>query len=205
MPYADPLIRKQKAHEDYLRRKQNPDWVKKLNEYQASRSKLPEVKERLKIAHRRRYSDPEYRLRMLANNSEWDKSNPQNGKKRGLVWRNKNLEKARAKARDWMRRNPTYMRAKENERRALKASVSVNPRSISLFMSGVKSKHFAVCYYCRRKVSTKAIHFDHILALSKGGPHSVENLCVSCARCNLSKGPKLLKDFISLGQQIMEL
>ena len=41
------------------------------------------------------------------------------------------------------------------------------------------------CRYCQ---STELVHLDHIHPYSKGGPTSVENLQVLCARCNLGKG-----------------
>jgi hypothetical protein len=41
------------------------------------------------------------------------------------------------------------------------------------------------CRYCG---STKDLHYDHILAHSKGGSDTVENLQLLCEKCNLSKG-----------------
>lgn len=49
-----------------------------------------------------------------------------------------------------------------------------------------------VCHICRRVVSQGELHFDHIVPLSRGGPHSADNIAVTHARCNLSKGTKLL-------------
>lgn len=43
------------------------------------------------------------------------------------------------------------------------------------------------CYWCGSHVKKSEVHIDHIIALSKGGTHNIENLCVSCARCNLKK------------------
>lgn len=33
----------------------------------------------------------------------------------------------------------------------------------------------------------KAMHFDHIIPLSKGGKLTVENIVIACSKCNLSK------------------
>jgi 5-methylcytosine-specific restriction endonuclease McrA len=113
---------------------------------------------------------------------------------------------------NWYRKrydsDPEFRRrflAAVNRRRAARVSATINPQSITIFIEGVKSKQFATCYYCKRRISTKRIHIDHILALSKGGSHSVENLCVSCPECNWSKNDRLLKDFVTLGQQLLEL
>lgn len=64
---------------------------------------------------------------------------------------------------------------------------------------------FAFCYYCSKKVSTKSIHFDHIIPLSKGGPHSVDNLCVSCAECNMQKHDNPIEKWVKFGQQILAI
>lgn len=50
-----------------------------------------------------------------------------------------------------------------------------------------------VCVYCGD--TSGPFHFDHVTPWSRGGDHSAENLCVSCARCNQSKGDKLLSEW----------
>ena len=44
------------------------------------------------------------------------------------------------------------------------------------------------CAYCRE--TTDNPHIDHVLPRSRGGTDEVENLVVSCAPCNLSKGAR---------------
>ncbi len=46
------------------------------------------------------------------------------------------------------------------------------------------------CHMCRKKCKPSEIHLDHVIPLSKGGTHTLENLRVSCAPCNLSKGDR---------------
>jgi 5-methylcytosine-specific restriction endonuclease McrA len=94
---------------------------------------------------------------------------------------------------------------RDHRRRALLATSKINLRSIKQWITEVKSKQSANCYYCGKRIPTKLIHFDHIVPLSKGGPHSVDNLCVSCSSCNLSKSTKSVQAFIVTGQQILSL
>lgn len=159
----------------------------------------------MREAYRKRWADPEYRKRILTQNAEWDKAHPGDGRKRSLRWRNRNLQKARASEKRWRTRNRDWTQARDHARRAAKAEVTINPRSIQIFINGVRNKKAVICYYCGSVVSGHKAHFDHIVPLSKGGPHSVENLCVSCPRCNQTKLNKPIHEWMRLGQQILSL
>jgi hypothetical protein len=45
------------------------------------------------------------------------------------------------------------------------------------------------CEYCH--FPAPPFHIEHIVARQHGGPTAVENLALSCARCNFHKGPNL--------------
>lgn len=36
----------------------------------------------------------------------------------------------------------------------------------------------------------KAMHFDHVIPIMKGGPDTVDNVVIACERCNKSKGTR---------------
>ena len=46
------------------------------------------------------------------------------------------------------------------------------------------------CCYCSRNYN---LTIDHIIPRSRGGENTWENLCTSCAPCNVKKGDKLLE------------
>jgi len=49
------------------------------------------------------------------------------------------------------------------------------------------------CYLCGcdlTQLKKRNVHMDHIIPLTKGGKHILENVAWSCASCNLSKGSK---------------
>jgi hypothetical protein len=48
------------------------------------------------------------------------------------------------------------------------------------------------CIYCG---SDKQLEGDHIVPLSRGGSNAFANLATACRPCNVSKGPKTLKEW----------
>jgi len=116
-----------------------------------------------------------------------------------------NREAVRKYKREWYRKNPHIAAHYTEIRRALKKGAAINLAQIKEWIASVKSKPTARCYYCGCLVSTKVMHLDHIVPLAKGGAHSVENLCVSCAHCNCSKRDKHIDAWVRIGQQVLSL
>lgn len=110
-----------------------------------------------------------------------------------------------AKNAAWRKANPAYDSAMSAKRRALKRKAVINLKAIQRWMKVVRSKPSVRCYYCGSEGNGRDAHFDHVIALSKGGPHCVSNLCVACGSCNLRKSSKTLRTWIAVGQQLLEL
>lgn len=51
-------------------------------------------------------------------------------------------------------------------------------------------KNTKKCYWCDCDINSKNTHLDHYTPLSKGGRHVLENIVLSCNKCNLEKGAK---------------
>jgi 5-methylcytosine-specific restriction endonuclease McrA len=44
------------------------------------------------------------------------------------------------------------------------------------------------CHYCGRKTVPANRHLDHVIPVEAGGINSIDNLVVSCKKCNTEKG-----------------
>lgn len=106
---------------------------------------------------------------------------------------------------EWRRLNRGRVAEMAARHRALQAAATVNLAGIKEWMHQVLLKPSALCYYCQQRTPRRKIHFDHIVPLAKGGAHSLENLCVSCATCNQRKRDKNIRAWVRMGQQVMEL
>lgn len=96
----------------------------------------------------------------------------------------------------YVKNHPEVPRRATLKYRARKMAATVGDTNlITAWEAKWKSKKTVACYWCRKRVKTSQVHVDHVVPLSKGGEHSVENLCVSCAKCNLTKQAKLPEEF----------
>ncbi len=206
-PYADPTVRAQKAHEAHLRRWADPAYRARENAKALARAKRPEVKARLKAAHKRRYADPEYRARVLAKNSEWFKAHPGSSLENTKRWQNRNRKLVREKHREWSRSTDgrAWYQERDHRRRAQEKQTQVDPSGIKAWMKEIRALPFVRCHWCGTKVKGRAVRFDHVVALSRGGGHTIGNLCASCNHCNLTKHARALSDWICQGQTFLPL
>jgi 5-methylcytosine-specific restriction endonuclease McrA len=161
-------------------RRLNPDAARKRDKAKRDRNQIA-----IRIAQKKYRSSPEYR--------EYNRL-------RSKKYRSKNKEKLKA----WRQKTGASV-AYSQKRRAIKKNTAVNETGIRLWMARVRSSETARCYYCDAELPVSAIHFDHIIPLSKGGIHAIENLCTSCPDCNLSKWNKLVSLWQKVGQQILSL
>jgi 5-methylcytosine-specific restriction endonuclease McrA len=145
-------------------------------------------------------------------------NNPEYYRKRAADYRSKNRARVNGGARASYKRRRIKIRAyqkqynqehkverwlRSQKRRALKRAATVNLKAINAWVKFVKSQKLVRCYYCDVKLPPSQIHIDHVISLEKGGAHSVENLCVSCPPCNLSKNKHLIQSWYKAGQQIL--
>jgi 5-methylcytosine-specific restriction endonuclease McrA len=105
-------------------------------------------------------------------------------------WRDANKDKASANQKRWNDANPGRSNDHNHRARAQKVG-KVNYREII-------ERDKGACYLCGLPVDVSlpkgdplSKHFDHVIPLSKGGPHSMENIRLTHARCNYRKAARL--------------
>ena len=132
----------------------------------------------------------------------WQKENTEKVQAASRRYRKLHLEKARENSRNWHKRNskkvkqikqvwnkknPDKTRGYGALRRARIFAAPcefINPRTV-----WIQDKK--CCKICKKRVSFRRMHLDHIIPLSKGGHHLYTNVQTSCAPCNLSKNNKV--------------
>lgn len=130
-----------------------------------------------------------------------------------VAYRLENREKKKRDDARYRAENPEKQRELKQRRRARKRCATVASqselRAITKWQTNIRKMRVAVCYWCGNEFDPRpkgAWHMDHIVALSRGGKHSAENLCVSCPACNLRKNAKPLTEWSqSLPQPLLAI
>lgn len=182
MVYKDPEVRKayMKAY-----REANKE---RLNERRRETQRL------WRLAH------PEKRK---AERARYRENHLEEIRERYRAWREKNPEKAQAATKDWRERNKERLREYEQNRvrtddrlvqrqrkqkyKAKQWNVLVETVDFLVIME----RDRGICQICGVPVTEETLSFDHIIPLSKGGPHTEDNIQVAHIECNVRKGSSI--------------
>ncbi|MFA5054174.1 MAG: HNH endonuclease [Parcubacteria group bacterium] len=126
----------------------------------------------------------------------WREENPERVRAYCAKWRAENPERVRASTAKRRRKNPDMHRAAQARRRAKQKAATVDPVTAQE-LGAIRAEYGGICPYCGKRIDEG--HFDHVMPLSKGGTHTVDNLAWVCATCNLRKQDKSLLAFMQKG------
>lgn len=172
---------------------------------------ITENKERAAASRRAWKAANIEKVKMLS--KKWHKEHPgsqaayraahrKEGAARALAWRKANPDRHRALTKKWAAKNPHKIRAMLVRRKLVKRGASIGDTNlIAEWEKKWKRLRTIICYWCRTEVPTKGCQTDHIIPISKNGPHTISNLCVACWPCNNSKNAKTIEAW---NQQISE-
>ena len=99
-----------------------------------------------------------------------------------------NREQELIRGKRWAQENPEKACQKTMRREALKRKNAVG----KVDYTEILKRDGYNCHICGGEVAKDDVHFDHIIPLSKGGAHSMDNIAVSHSRCNIVKGNKVV-------------
>lgn len=107
----------------------------------------------------------------------------------GRVWRKENKNKLRQLNRAYKVSHRDYFAVAQAKRKATIASCEINDFTVEQWEAKKKLYDFR-CAYCG--VRPRILTQDHIVPISKRGPHTDSNVVPACGPCNSSKnaGPK---------------
>lgn len=102
-------------------------------------------------------------------------------------------EKHRQRGFEYRKANPEIRSRGRHIRRANILSAIIGDTAVIFrWEKKWRKAKYVTCYWCNSRCAGNTAHADHIIPLSKGGSHSIGNLCISCQPCNSKKHAKTL-------------
>ena len=101
-------------------------------------------------------------------------------RERNRAWRTANPARARGLVRSWKLAHPDEVRAAKCGRHIAKRAATIE------ILSKAQRGRCAICH-CRLG---DEVHIDHIMPKALGGSNRRSNLQLTCAPCNMAKGPR---------------
>jgi len=122
---------------------------------------------------------------------EYYQKNKQKLISKASIYFQDNIEKVKAYKRKWNKTESGILSSKNSKanRRSLEKRLGVLKKSELTNL--LQQEHD--CYWCGKKIDktlSSSYHFDHYVPLSKGGANTIDNIKLSCAKCNLTKSAK---------------
>lgn len=156
---------------------------------------------------RRKTYSSQHLPELAARRRDWRAKNPHRARAINRKWNALHSDQKKAMDRRYNTEHPEIQSGIRAKRRAIKRGATIgNTKLISNWEARWRRKARVICYWCKNEFAPSNCHADHVVALAIGGSHSIGNLCISCASCNLSKNASTLSDWNTrLKQPALEL
>lgn len=123
--------------------------------------------------------------------AEWVRANPERAAARSREYRRTHLAQVTAQQREWHLRNPERSSATIAARKARKRGADAE----RIYRSVVWERDGGTCRLCGIPADPGQWHLEHLVPLSRGGPHTYANVAVSHPACNLAKSTRTLAEW----------
>ena len=122
--------------------------------------------------------------------------NPEKANAASRAWAARNAEAERARVKAYQAAHPDMARESNHRRRARKFG-RYYVRIMRAHLQFLREAQDHCCRYCHRPLVKGATHLDHRIPLVRGGAHAPDNVCLSCASCNLRKHAMTETEFLA--------
>lgn len=138
------------------------------------------------LEHRKQYYKNN-KKQILVQMKEYQEKNPEIHKKANKTYSITHAEKIKEYKAKRFQNNREYFKQMKARRKALELNNTVGKVSYKEILE----RDGLHCHICGKDITDGNYHFDHVIPLSRGGAHSMDNIKVAHAFCNLSKNNKL--------------
>lgn len=162
-------------------------------------SKRPDVRKKINDRLKKKYAtDREYREKVRSRNLKYPidpikkrECSAKTFKKRYATPEGREAILASGKKYRLSEKGKLAARRARLRRRARQAGATIGDlNAIESWELSWKKSPSVACYWCGKKYPGRKCHTDHIVPLSLGGPHHLDNLCAACEKCNHKKKAK---------------
>jgi 5-methylcytosine-specific restriction endonuclease McrA len=133
------------------------------------------------------------------------------------TWRTENPEKIYESTKKWRQSNPEKIRKIRKEHQLLnrkqyniyqqnrRSRIKGNGGTFTLEeLNSLFEEQEGFCFYCGELLYSSfeaTVHIEHKTPISRGGSNDIENIALSCARCNVNKGAKTVEEFLMVNKR----
>jgi len=97
------------------------------------------------------------------------------------------------KVRSYQKKNPALMKRYRENARAMRVLRIGTNKLDNVAVRALFDLYDQRCAYCRERVADS---IDHVIPLSRGGEHTIDNVLPACLPCNRSKHTKSLEEWL---------
>lgn len=149
-------------------------------------------RERLNAYHRAYAKASVERRREI--NRKWRNGNGRDRSRETVAeWKRRNREKVNAQNRRWTQAHPEVIAERNARRRALRNGAGDATLTNAEWLAICEAQD-GRCFYC--EVETKLTQ-DHKIPLTRGGPHTAENVVGACQPCNSRKRDRTTDEYLA--------
>lgn len=174
------------------RRKNKADLKRKQTEYRESNRELV-LEQKRQSYYRNRETILAKQAQDIERRRKYLKENAEANAKHSRDYAKRYPERVKESLRRWRERNPERDRVDKQRRRARKLAAE-HVRYTTADIMDMWHDQRGCCYYCGIPVFGM-YHVDHREPLSRGGADRLDNLCIACPFCNVSKKDKTEQEF----------